>query len=195
VVERVILPRWWGRRGAVASSKVALAMAIALGSAWATSALGLHVVFGALLAGLLLPRSAGGTVDIDLLRPIEDTGRLLLPVFFIVSGLSVNIGALHSQDLALLTVILVLAVAGKVLTGYCAARFSRMSGRDSLIVGVLLNTRGLTELIVLNVGLQSGLLHQRLYTLLVIMALVTTTATHPLLSLIMSRKPPGPRGT
>jgi Kef-type K+ transport system membrane component KefB len=188
VVERVLLPRWWGRRGAVTNSKVPLAVAVVLGSAWATSALGLHVIFGAFFAGLLMPRLADGTLDVDLLRPIEDTGRLLLPIFFVVSGLSVNIGALHAQDLALLALILVLAVVGKVLTGYCTARFSRISGHDSLVVGVLLNTRGLTELIALNVGLQSGLIHQRLYTLLVIMALITTTATNPLLSLIMSRK-------
>jgi Kef-type K+ transport system membrane component KefB len=189
LVERVLLPRWWSSRSAVTNSKVPLALAVAFGSAWATSALGLHVIFGAFFAGLLMPRQADGTLDIDLLRPIEETGRLLLPVFFIVSGLSVNIGALHSQDLLLLALILVLAVVGKVLIGYCAARFTRMSGHDSLVVGILLDTRGLTELIALNVGLQFGLLHQRLYTLLVIMALITTTATYPLLSLIMSREP------
>ena len=189
VVERILLPLWWGRRSAVTSSKVPLAVAVAMGSAWATSALGLHVIFGAFFAGLLMPRSADGTLDIDLFRPVEETGRLLLPVFFIVSGLSVNISALHVQDLGLLALILVLAAVGKVLTGYCASRLSRMSGRDSLVVGVLLNTRGLTELIALNVGLQSGLIHQRLYTLLGIMALVTTAATNPLLSRVTSRQP------
>lgn len=193
VVERVLLPRWWGRRSAVISSKVPVAVAIAMGSAWATSTLGLHVIFGAFFAGLLMPRLADGTMDIELFRPIEETGRLLLPVFFIVSGLSANIGALHAQDLLLLVLILILAAVGKVLTGYCAARFSHMNGHDSLVVGILLNTRGLTELIVLNAGLQFGLLHQRLYTLLVIMALVTTTATSPLLSLIMPRVPAGAR--
>jgi Kef-type K+ transport system membrane component KefB len=191
VVERILLPRWWRRPGPSTSSKVPLAVAVAMGSAWATSALGLHVIFGAFFAGLLLPRSADGTLDIDLLRPIEEAGGLLLPVFFIVSGLTVNISVLRVQDLGLLALILVLAAAGKVLTGYCAARFSRMSGRDSLVVGVLLNTRGLTELIALNVGLQAGLIHERLYTLLVIMAVVTTTASNPLLSWIDSRKTDG----
>jgi Kef-type K+ transport system membrane component KefB len=170
---------------------VPLAVAIAMGSAWATSTLGLHVIFGAFFAGLLLPRQRNGTMDIDLFRPLEETGRLLLPVFFIVSGLSVNIGALHAQDLLLLALIMMLAAVGKVLTGYCAARFARVSSHNSLIIGVLLDTRGLTELIALNVGLQFGLLHQRLYALLVVMALVTTAATNPLLSLIMSREPAG----
>jgi K+:H+ antiporter len=198
VVERVLLPLWWKRPGAVTANKVAVALALATGSAWATSALGLHVIFGAFFAGLLMPRLDHGALDIDLLRPLEDTGRLLLPVFFIVSGLSVNIGALHAQDLLLLGLIMVLAVVGKVLTGYGAARFSGMKARDSLVVGILLNTRGLTELIALNAGLQFGLLHQRLYTLLVIMALITTMATYPLLSPVLSREPaearepPGP---
>lgn len=185
---RVLLRRWWHRRAMSTNSRVPVAVAIAMGSAWATSALGLHVIFGAFFAGLLLPRSPDGTLDIDVSRPLEETGGLLLPVFFIVSGLTVNISALRVQDLGLLAVILVLAVVGKVLAGYCAARVGGMSGGDSLVVGVLLNTRGLTELIALNVGLQAGLIHQRLYTLLVIMALVTTLATGPLLSWIESRE-------
>jgi Kef-type K+ transport system membrane component KefB len=188
VVERILLPRWWGRRDAVATTKVPLAVAIAMGSAWATSALGLHAIFGAFFAGLLLPRSPDGTMDIDLFRPFEQTGRLLLPVFFIVSGLSVNFGALHAQDMLLLALILGLAGVGKVLIGFWAARFSRINRRESLVIGILLNTRGLTELIALNVGLQFGLLHQRLYTLFVIMALVTTAATIPLVSLVESRE-------
>ena len=151
-----------------------------MGSAWATAALGLHVIFGAFFAGLMMPRQPDGVPDADLLRSIHDVGRVFLPVFFVVSGLSVNISALRTQDFALFGVICAIAVAGKTGAGFLAARLTGMPAHHSAVVGILLNTRGLTELIALNTGLQTGIIHQRLYTILVLMALVTTVATGPL---------------
>jgi len=188
LIVRPILRAWLGRSGAVLANKVPIAVVVAAGSAWVTATLGLHVIFGAFLAGIILPRLTDGTPDLEILRPVQEAGSILLPVFFVISGLSVNIGALHLHDLALFAVLCVLAVAGKLGAGFAAARLTQLSRRDASVVGVLLNTRGLTELIALNVGLQAGIIHPRLYTILVLMALVTTAATGPLLSLIHPRE-------
>jgi len=186
---RPVMKWWLGRPSAVLANKVPVAVAVTLGSAWATAALGLHVIFGAFFAGLIMPRDENGVPYTDLLQPVLDAGRLLIPVFFVISGLSANIGALRAGDFGLLGLLTVIAFAGKAGTGYVAARAGGMGRYDAKVTGVLLNTRGLTELIALNVGLQAGIIHQRLYTILVLMALVTTAATGPLLSLLTTQEP------
>jgi Kef-type K+ transport system membrane component KefB len=188
ILVRPALQWWLQRPNAVVADKVPVAVVIAMGSAWVTAALGLHVIFGAFFAGVMMPRQPGDVPDADILEPVLAAGRLLLPVFFVVSGLSVNVGALRGQDFVLLGVLCVIAVLGKALAGYLAARVTGMSKRDSSVVGVLLNTRGLTELIALNVGLQAGIIHQRLYTILVLMALVMTATTGPVLALIGTKE-------
>ncbi|MFG2632814.1 cation:proton antiporter [Streptomyces sp. NPDC048362] len=186
-VVRPLLVRWMRRPGALLAHHAPIAVAVALGSAWATSALGLHVIFGALLAGIIMPRLPNGVADSRLLRPLQETGGLLLPVFFTVSGMAVKLGGLHRSDLLLLVVICAAAIVGKVTAGSLSARAARLPWRDALVIGVLLNTRGLTELIVLNVGLQAGVIGPRLYALLVVMALLTTAATGPLLGPLRRR--------
>jgi len=186
MVVRPALRKLLHRRHAVLANNVPIAVAFAMGSAWVTATLGLHVIFGAFLAGVIMPRQPDGIPDIDLLRPILGAGRLLLPVFFIVSGLSVNIGMLRAKDFALLGLICAVAIVGKVGAGFLAGAVTGMGRRDSLVVGVLLNARGLTELIALNVGLQAGIIHQRLYSVMVLMALVMTVITGPLLSVVYS---------
>lgn len=180
-VVRPLLVRWMRRPGALMTNHAPVAVAVALASACVTNALGLHVIFGALLAGIIMPRQPDGVPDNQLLRPLQETGGLLLPVFFAISGMAVRLDGLAASDLLLLLVICAAAVVGKVTAGSLAARVARMSWRDALTIGVLLNTRGLTELVVLNVGLQAGMIGPRLYALLVVMALVTTAATGPLL--------------
>ncbi|MBO0802399.1 MAG: cation:proton antiporter [Nocardiopsaceae bacterium] len=177
-----------GRGGSLAFY-VPVAVAVAMCSAWVTSALGLHVIFGAFFGGLIMPRRKDGTPDPDLLRPMNQAGGILLPVFFMVAGLSVNITMLGWPDLALLGIVLVIAVAGKLGAGFLTGRCTGLGGRDSAAVGALLNTRGLTELVALNVGLAAGLINQRLYTVLVLMALATDLMTGPLLSLLRVRPP------
>ncbi|MFI7497597.1 cation:proton antiporter [Streptomyces sp. NPDC049687] len=176
---------WWMRRpGALMTNHVPVAVAVALGSACVTSALGLHVIFGALLAGIIMPRQPDGSPDSQVLRPLQETGGLLLPVFFTISGMAVKLSGLHASDLLLLALICGAAVLSKVTAGALSAHGARMPWRDSLLIGVLLNTRGLTELIVLNVGLQAHVIGPRLYALLVVMALVTTAASGPLIELL-----------
>jgi len=173
--------RWWFARTDNLVAKVPVVTAVALGSAWVTGELGLHVILGAFLAGLLMPRREDGEPHPELLRPARDAGTVLLPVFFVVSGLSTDIGAMRAGDIGLLVVVIVIAIVGKMIAGTLASRAAGLAWRDSKVIGVLLNTRGLTELIVLNLGLQAGIIGERLYTIFVLMALVTTAMTGPLL--------------
>ena len=182
-IVRPLLLRWLRRPAPDVASNVPIAVAVAMGSAWATAELGLHVIFGAFLAGVIMPRQQDGTADPDLLRPLLQVGRLLLPIFFVVSGLAVNIGMLHAKDFELLGVLCGIAIVGKVGAGFAAGMLTKLGKRDSLMIGVLLNARGLTELVALNVGLEAGIIHQRLYTILVVMAIVMTVLTGPLLTM------------
>ncbi|MFH8708776.1 cation:proton antiporter [Streptomyces rubrogriseus] len=165
------------------SLRMALLIGFALGSAWVTHALGLHVIFGALLAGVVVPREEGGTLDPDLLRPLLSVASLLLPFFFVLSGQSVALNSMTGTGWAALAVVTLLAVVTKVGSGAAAAGLGGLDRHDAWTVGILLNTRGLTELIALNAGLDAGLLSAPLYTVLVFMALATTLLTQPLLLL------------
>jgi Kef-type K+ transport system membrane component KefB len=186
------LLRWWmSQRYSLLSNPLPVAMALALGSAWVTASLGLHPVFGGFLAGLTMPR-ADGTPDADVLRPLEEVSGLLLPLFFIVTGLSLNIGALDGAGFAVLALVCAIAIIGKVVPAYVASRIGGIPPREAAAVAALVNTRGLTELIVLNLGLSAGLINEELFSILVLMALITTALTGPLLSLIrMSAAAPG----
>jgi Kef-type K+ transport system membrane component KefB len=183
---------WWtSRRQSLLSSPVPVAFALALASAWVTGALGLHPIFGAFLAGLTM-RGRNRVPEAEVVRAMDQSANLLLPLFFVVTGLSLNIGGMRGDAVALLAVILVIACAGKLGPGYGISRLSRLSRRDSAAIAALVNTRGLTELIALNVGLTDGLINQQLFTILVLMALVTTLATGPLLSVIRPARAPQP---
>ena len=179
---RPALTWWTNRRQSVLSSPVPVAFALAMASAWVTASLGLHPVFGAFLAGLTM-RSGKRQPEAEVLRAMDQAGSMLLPLFFVVTGLSLNVSAMRGNAFLLLTVIVVIACAGKAGPGYGISRASGLSPRDSATIAVLVNTRGLTELIALNVGLIDGIINQRLFTVLVLMALITTLATGPLLAL------------
>jgi K+:H+ antiporter len=188
--------RWWASRpGALRSHQLVVALTLALGSAWVTSSLGLHPVFGGFLAGLVM-RGADGIPDPAVLQPAEQVAGLFLPLFFTVTGLSLNIGALDGRAWLLLGLVCLVAAAGKLGPGYLAARAGGLSRREGAAVAVLVNTRGLTELIALNVALSAGLIGPRLFTVLVLMALAMTLLTVPLLALIRvpPAAPPAPGG-
>jgi Kef-type K+ transport system membrane component KefB len=192
LVVRPVLRWWMGQSRFVLSSQLPVALALALGSAWVTASLGLHPVFGGFLAGLTMP-SAEGTPDAEVLRPMEEIGSVLLPLFFVVTGLSVNIGTLDGAAVILLVIVCAIASAGKLGPAYLASRAGGLRPRDAATIAVLVNTRGLTELIALNVGLSAGLINQRLFSVLVLMALIMTAATAPLLSLAAPGGPPPAR--
>ncbi|MFE2042286.1 cation:proton antiporter [Streptomyces sp. NPDC059477] len=169
--------------------QVPLAFGLAMGSAWVTSELGLHPVFGGFLAGLVMPRR-NEVPDAEVLQPMEHTAALLLPLFFVTTGLKFDIGTLDGDGLVLLALILFIAVVGKLGPAYAACRFTGLGTQQSARVAALVNTRGLTELIVLNVALEAGVIGPGLFTVLVLMALITTFMTGPLLTLIARRDRP-----
>jgi Kef-type K+ transport system membrane component KefB len=183
---------WWtNRRQSVLSSPVPVAFALAMASAWVTASLGLHPIFGAFLAGLTM-RGRNRAPEADVLRAMDQAGSMLLPLFFVVTGLSLNIGAVRGDAFLLLAVVVVISCLGKLGPGYGISRASGLSRRDSATIAALVNTRGLTELIALNVGLTVGIINARLFTVLVLMALITTFATSPLLSVIKPVRAPQP---
>jgi len=115
---------------------------------------------------------------------------LLLPLFFAFTGMRTELSLLHTQDdWAFAGLCIVVATVGKILGTSVAARAAGMGARDAGALGILMNTRGLMELIVLNVGLEMGVLSPSLFAMLVLMALVTTFMTTPLLGLLMPRAP------
>jgi len=150
-------------------------------SALITELIGIHLIFGAFLLGAAMPKNAGLVREIAV--KTEDFVLIfLLPVFFAYSGLKTQVGLLNRPELWLLCgLILLVAIAGKYIGTYVAARFSGINKREATALGWLMNTRGLTELIVLNIGLELGVITPLLFTMLVIMALVTTFMTSPLL--------------
>jgi Kef-type K+ transport system membrane component KefB len=153
-------------------------------SAGCTEFLGLHFIFGAFLFGALVPRDADAGATADVVRQATRLGGLLLPIYFVIAGLRVDISGTGPGSLVTLALILLVAVGGKLGGGYLGARVAGLGHRTALGLGVLMNTRGLTELVILTVGLQLGLLDGRLYTLLVVMAVVTTAMTGPLLAVL-----------
>lgn len=155
------------------------AAALLMISSAVTEAIGIHALFGAFIAGAVLPRSQ--EIREGLERRVESAAHLLLPLFFVLSGLKTQLGLIHAGDHAAACGVIVLtAVAGKFGGTFAAARLSGMNTRESLIAGSLMNTRGLMELIVLNIGLDLGVLSPAIFTMMVVMALVTTFMTSPI---------------
>lgn len=164
--------------GAVLSLLLILTCAMAA----ATDRLGLHPVFGAFLFGACLPRD-DRLLD-TLIERVEHVAVLvLMPVFFALAGLGTSPAAFHAAGLSALLLVLAAAVSGKVLGAGAGARIAGLGWRDSAAVGALMNTRGLMELIVLKVGLDAGLIGPDLFTLLLVMTILTTLMTAPLLDL------------
>jgi Kef-type K+ transport system membrane component KefB/nucleotide-binding universal stress UspA family protein len=152
-----------------------------IASALVTEYIGIHLIFGAFLLGAAMPKHA--ELVRELASKTEDFVLIfLLPIFFAYSGLRTQIGLLNRPELWLLcALILIVATSGKYIGTYVAARMSGINRREASALGWLMNTRGLTELIVLNIGLDLGVISPLLFTMLVIMALGTTFMTSPLL--------------
>src|SRR5256885_6821638 len=161
---------------------LALVFGTVLLSALSTEIIGIHALFGAFLAGIVMP--AGGGFRKKLVLRVEHfSSVLLLPLFFAFIGLRTQVGLLDSSwDWIICLVVIMVATVGKLGGTSLVSRMMHMSWRDSLQLGALMNTRGLMELIVLNIGYDLGILSIRIFTMLVIMALVTTIMTGPLVT-------------
>jgi len=177
---RLLLPRLIGRvERELNSTQLVLILALLMLAAWCTDMIGIYAVFGAFLLGLAMPR---GAVTQSLQRQLMPlTTALLLPTFFTYSGLNTQIHLLSSPALwGLAAVVLLCAVLGKGGACYAVARWQGMPRAEAAAVGSLMNARGLMELIILNIGLQAGLITPTLFTVMVMMAIVTTLMATPL---------------
>lgn len=165
---------------------IGLAM-MALG-AWFTDLIGLHAVFGAFVMGAAMPR---GIVCRDLVAKIQPLAvALLLPLFFTYSGLNTKIGLLNTWFLwAMCLAVLVAAIMGKWLACTLAARATGIPKREAMGIGILMNARGLMELIIINIGLQRGIISEGLFATLVIMAVVTTLMASPIFERLVGSAP------
>lgn len=174
----------YSNRETISKGIIALVFLILLSSAWATEVIGIHALFGAFLAGVVMPPNLNFRKI--LVEKLEDVALvLLLPLFFVFTGLRTQIGLLNDPSLWLTCAIVILvAIAGKFLGSSLAARYVGQTWKDSLSIGALMNTRGLMELIVLNIGYDLGILSPEMFAMLVLMALVTTFTTGPMLSVI-----------
>jgi Kef-type K+ transport system membrane component KefB len=154
--------------------------------AWYTDEIGLYAVFGAFAVGVIMPRTARTDTVVDTLTPVAAT--VFLPLFFTYSGLRTEFGLLGDPRVLLFAVACVaLAIAGKFGACWAAARLRGEPNAVALRLGALMNARGLMQLIALNVGLEAGIVNRSLFTVLVLVALVTTLMTTPLLSWIERR--------
>jgi Kef-type K+ transport system membrane component KefB len=184
---RPVLARLEGafhRQGKMTQDLLGVVLLLGLASAWITEYLGIHALFGAFLAGAVMPK--GERFVHALTGKLEDvTVVLLLPLFFAFTGLRTAFGLLEGAEMwGYAALIILVAVAGKWGGSTLAARFTGMSWREAGAVGVLMNTRGLMELVILNIGLDIGVISPALFAMMVLMALVTTFMTSPLLEWI-----------
>jgi Kef-type K+ transport system membrane component KefB len=191
-VGRAVMHRLMPRLDAaieVGGQSLAIVLIAVLLSAVATEFIGVHAIFGAFLLGAIIPHRSATARHVR--EKIEDVVRvLLLPVFFAFTGLRTEIGLVQGvNDWLMCLLIIAVATAGKFGGATLAARSSGLDWRDSAALGILMNTRGLVELIVLNIGLDLGVLTPRLFTMLVIMALVTTMMTSPILMALLRKRP------
>jgi Kef-type K+ transport system membrane component KefB len=173
------MQRWLIRDEQVSEAGLVICLVLMALGALATDKLGLHAVFGSFLVGTVIPR---GTVVRGVTERVEPlTVALLLPMFFTFSGLNTRIGLLNSSTLWI-ECLLVLAVAmvGKGISCWLAALATGIPNREALGIGVLMNARGLMELIIINIGRDKGLISDQLFAMLVIMAIVTTLMASPL---------------
>lgn len=178
------LQKVYERQGRLSHSLVALIFILVLASAWMTEAIGIHALFGAFLMGALMPKDAGFVRAIA--DRLEDfTIVFLLPIFFAYTGLRTQIGLIDRGELWFDTIlILFIACLGKFGGSAIAGRVCGLPWREASAVGILMNTRGLMELVILSIGLQEGVITPAVFAMMVIMALVTTFMTTPVLHMI-----------
>jgi Kef-type K+ transport system membrane component KefB len=176
------------RADALSREHIALVLGVALLSALTTEVIGIHALFGAFLAGVVMPADA--TFRRLLRERLETiTSVVLMPLFFAFTGLRTEIGLLNDpSDWITCLAIIVVATVGKMGGTIVAARWTGLAWYESVALGALMNTRGLMELIALNVGYDLGILTPKVFTMMVLMALVTTAMTGPLLSLVERRQ-------
>ena len=175
------------REGQMSHTVLGITMALFCLSAFLMDAIGIHAIFGGFILGTVMPR---GLFAAELKKKVEPLAViLLLPMFFTFSGLNTRMDMVNSGSLLLVALgILVVSVAAKGGACYLAARMAGEDHRTSLGIGALMNSRGLMELIIINIGLQKGIIGPTLFAMLVLMAIVTTVMATPIFELVYGRK-------
>ena len=179
-----------GRRaekaGEVSQSMMAVVLGLFCLAAWYTDIIGVHAVFGGFILGIAMPR---GVFARDIRKKIEPFAVVfLLPMFFTFSGLNTKLDVLVDPKLMLVGVVILLAsVLGKGVACWAAARLNGEDNPTSLAVGTLMNARGLMELIIINIGLQRGIIGEALFSILVMMAIITTLMATPIFEWVYGR--------
>jgi Kef-type K+ transport system membrane component KefB len=174
------------RRRSVTAPMLSTVLILLVTCAWFTDTIGIYAIFGAFILGVAMPSGFFAQQLTDTLEPLVTT--FLLPLFFVYSGLNTQIGLLNSPTLWAVTLgILVISIAGKGAACTLAARARKVSWRESVALGSLMNARGLIELILLNIGLQAGIITPTLFSILVVVAIVTTLTATPVFELVYGR--------
>jgi Kef-type K+ transport system membrane component KefB len=180
------LGRMAEKAGGVSQSMMACVLGLFCLAAWYTDLIGVHAVFGGFILGIAMPR---GIFAADLRRKIEPFSVVfLLPMFFTFSGLNTKLDVLVDPRLMFVGVVILFAsVLGKGVACWAAARLNGEDNATSMAVGTLMNARGLMELIIINIGLQHGIIGEALFSILVIMAIVTTLMATPIFECVYGR--------
>lgn len=150
-------------------------------SSYVTTWIGIHAIFGAFAFGFVMPREPFAVLADGVKRPLDGISLVLLPIFFIVTGLNVDIRALSGRGFVEFAAIVLVACGGKMVGAAVPGRLTGIPWREARTLGLLMNTRGLTELIIINAGVSLGVLDGRMFTMMVLMALVTTALAAPFL--------------
>jgi Kef-type K+ transport system membrane component KefB len=175
--------------GRLTPSLLAVVLVGVLTSSYAAEWLGVHYIFGAFIFGAIMPREGAAQLRHEILERLEQVSvLLLLPVFFVVAGLKVDLSKVGLVGLGELALILLVAISGKYVGAFVGARIQGVRTRQAAVLATLMNTRGLTEIVILTVGLQLGILDGPLYSLMVVMALVTTVMAGPVLAVIYPKR-------
>ncbi|QSJ16952.1 cation:proton antiporter [Nostoc sp. UHCC 0702] len=179
-----IFTRMTKRDGGVTIQTLTLVLIVLMFSSWFTDAVGIYAVFGAFILGTAMPR--GEFAEQVRSRTEYLTTSFLLPIFFVFSGLNTQIGLVNTPALWGITLLIIaIAILGKGIACMLAAKIAGENWRESATIGALMNARGLMELIILNIGLEQGIITPTLFTIMVIMAIVTTLMASPLVAFLL----------
>ena len=174
------------RRNTITAPVLSTVLILLMTCAWFTDAVGIYAIFGAFILGVAMPSGFFAQHLTASLEPLVTT--FLLPLFFVYSGLNTQIGLVNSPTLWAVTLgILIVSIAGKGIACTLAARLRKVPFRESVALGALMNARGLIELILLNIGLQAGIITPTLFSILVLVAIITTLMATPVFEFVYGR--------
>jgi len=174
------------RHGGITGPMLVMVLLLVMLCGWLTDTIGIYAIFGGFILGIAMPRGLFAKHLKNILEPLVT--NFMLPLFFVYSGLNTSIGLVNNWFLwGIAGLVLVTALFGKGIACWVAALLNKEPNREAMAIGSLMNARGLMELILLNIGLQQGIITPTLFTMLVLMAIVTTLMASPLFELVYGR--------